>query len=262
MRPLFLLTNDDGYQARGIQHLMQVAGEMADIVVMAPEGNASALSTSITTGRPLHVRTVRETPGTKVYACDGTPADCVKMGLEHFCPRKPDLLLSGINHGSNSSINIIYSATMGAVLEGCLDGCPSVGFSLLNHSPEADFSGCTAVVRHILARLLDHPLPDWTALNVNIPRLPADQIRGIRVCRQARAAWTDSLRPIVNPDGSRCWEMTGKFVCHDPEPDTDERALADGYASVVPIRPDFTHIAAIPEIDQIINRTEVPQTKL
>lgn len=252
MRPLFLLTNDDGYQARGLQHLMQVAGELADIVVMAPECNASAQSTSITTCRPLHVRAIQEAPGMKVYACDGTPADCVKMGLEHFCPRKPDMLLSGINHGSNSSINIIYSATMGAVLEGCLDGCPSVGFSLLNHSLTADFSGCTAVVRRILSRLLEHPLPDWTALNVNIPRLPADQIRGIRVCRQARAAWTDSLMPIDNPDGSRCWQMTGKFVCTDPEPDTDERALAEGFVSVVPIRPDLTYAPAIPVLAQTL----------
>lgn len=253
MRPLFLLTNDDGCEARGIQHLAQVAGELADIIVMAPEGNASAQSTSITINRPLQVRTILDTPALKAYACNGTPADCVKMGLEHFCPRKPDLLLSGINHGSNSSINIIYSATMGAVLEGCLDGVPSVGFSLLNRNPEADFSGCTAVVREILARLLEHPLPDWTALNVNIPRLSADQIRGIRVCRQARAAWTESLTPIDSADGKPAWRMTGKFVCPDPEPDTDEYALAEGFVSVVPIRPDFTHLASIPEVASILN---------
>lgn len=252
MRPLFLLTNDDGYQARGLLHLIKVAGEMADIVVMAPEHNASGVSTSITCTRPLHVRIVQETPAVKIYACDGTPADCVKMGLEHFCPRRPSLVLSGINHGSNSSINIVYSATMGAVLEGCLDGYPSVGFSLLNHNPEADFSGCTAGIRRILQRLLEHPLPEWTALNINIPRLPADQIRGIRVCRQARAVWTDSLTPITDTDGASCWKMTGKFVCPDPAPDTDERALAEGYISVVPIRPDLTYVPVIPQLTELL----------
>lgn len=253
MRPLFLITNDDGYQARGLRHLIQVAGEMADLVVMAPEHNASGASAAITCTRPLHVRTLEDTPALKIYACDGTPADCVKMGLEHFCPRRPSMVLAGINHGSNSSINIVYSATMGAVLEGCLDGCPSVGFSLLNHSPEADFSGCTAGIRHILHQLIEHPLPEWTALNVNIPRIPADQIRGIRVCRQARAAWTDSLTPFTDADGTPCWKMTGKFVCNDPGTDTDEHALAEGYISVVPIRPDLTCISAIEPLTQLLS---------
>ena len=139
MKPLILITNDDGVSSRGLLHLVEVAQEYGDIVVMAPDHNASGLSTSITTARPLRIREVSQSDGVAVYSCDGTPADCVKMGLEHFCPRKPDLVLSGINYGSNASINIIYSGTMGAALEACLNGCQAIGFSLLNHNPAADY---------------------------------------------------------------------------------------------------------------------------
>ena len=198
MRPLILITNDDGIHARGIQHLMDVAQAFGDLVVMAPERNASGLSCSLTTQQPLRVHTLEETEGQRVYTCSGTPVDCVKMALEHFCPRRPAVVLSGINHGSNASINIVYSATMGAVLEACLDGCQAIGFSLLSHSPEADFSGCTEVVRTLLAHVLEHPLPEWTALNVNIPR---GEVKGIRECRAARARWTDSLTPRTDPLG-------------------------------------------------------------
>ena len=248
MKPLFLITNDDGIQARGIQHLMDVAQDFGDIVVMAPEHNASGLSCSLTSQQPLRVHAIEEREGRRVYTCSGTPVDCVKMGLEHFLPRRPDLVLSGINHGSNASINIIYSATMGAVLEACLSGCQAVGFSLLNHNPEADFSGCTASIRKIIARLLEQPLPEWTALNVNIPRLPADEVKGIRVCRAARARWTDSLTPRTDPLGRPYWWLTGKFVNNDPAPDTDLYALDHGYVSVVPIRPDYSALDLLPQL--------------
>ena len=246
MTPLIFITNDDGYLSRGLRHLADTAKEFGDVVVVAPETNASGQSTSITTARPLRVRHMGDWDGVAYHACSGTPADCVKMGTEQICPRRPDLVLSGINFGSNASINIIYSGTMGAVLEGCLSGFPSIGFSLLHHNPEGDLSGCTAVVRHILSEVLTHPLPDWTGLNVNIPRLPADKIKGIRLCRQARAAWHDSLEKRIDPAGQPYYWMTGKFVCDDMEPDTDMRALTDGYASVVAIRPDFTHKEAVP----------------
>ena len=245
-KPLILITNDDGFSSKGLRVLDEVAQEFGDVVVMAPERNSSGMGHSITTNRPLRVRTIKIADGLQVYACDGTPVDCVKIATEYFCPRRADLVLSGINHGSNSSINVIYSGTMGAVLEGCLSGFPSIGFSLLHHNPEGDLSGCTAVVRHILSEVLTHPLPDWTGLNVNIPRLPADKIKGIRLCRQARAAWHDSLEKRIDPAGQPYYWMTGKFVCDDMEPDTDMRALTDGYASVVPIRPDFTHKEAFP----------------
>jgi len=245
MKPLILITNDDGIHARGIQHLMDVAQAFGELVVMAPERNASGLSCSLTTQQPLRVHTLEETEARRVYTCSGTPVDCVKMALEHFCPRRPAVVLSGINHGSNASINIVYSATMGAVLEACLDGCQAIGFSLLSHSPEADFSGCTEVVRTLLAHVLEHPLPEWIALNVNIPR---GEVKGIRECRAARARWTDSLTPRTDPLGRPYWWMTGKFVNDDPAPDTDLFALDNGYASVVPIRPDFTAEELIGEL--------------
>ncbi len=247
MKPLILITNDDGYQSQGLRHLVEVASAFGDIVVMAPERNSSGLSTSITTSRPLRVRSV-EMAGGSGYACDGTPVDCVKMGVEHFCPRRPDLVLSGINYGSNASINVIYSGTIGAVLEACLCGFPAIGFSVLSHSPETDFAPCTPTIRHILEQFFLHPLPSGSALNVNIPRLPADQIKGIRVCRQAKAAWVDSLERRTDPIGRPYWWMTGKFVCDNPPHDTDQYFLSQGYVSVVPIRPDFTDTQALQNI--------------
>jgi 5'-nucleotidase len=218
---------------------------------MAPDRNASGLSTSITCLRPLHAYLADKEEGIEYYACDGTPADCVKMGYEHFCPRRPDLLLSGINYGSNSSINIISSGTMGAVLEGCLNGLPSIGLSLLSHKPEADFNACSPTIRHILRQVLQKPLPDFTALNVNIPHLPAEQIKGIRICRQARAAWEDSLEKHLDAHGKPFWTMTGRFVCNNPEHDTDEYCLSNGYVSVVPVSPDFTNRQQIPQIKNL-----------
>ena len=207
---------------------------------MAPDHNASGVSTSITCTRPLRVNTFSQSESLSVYSCDGTPADCVKMGLEYFCPRQPDLVLSGINYGSNASINIIYSGTIGAVLEACLNGYPAIGFSLLNHNPAADFEACTPSIRHILNHVMQQPMPDFTALNVNIPRLPAEQIKGIRVCLQARAAWKDCLEKRTDPIGRPYWWLTGKFVCDNPAHDSDEYYLAQGYVTVVPIHPDLT----------------------
>ncbi|MBQ6683231.1 MAG: 5'/3'-nucleotidase SurE [Bacteroidales bacterium] len=245
MPPLILITNDDGYQSRGLHQLVAIASELGEVVVMAPEHNSSGLSTSITCTRPMRVHSTKGPSGIEYHYCDGTPADCVKMGIEYFCPRPPDLVLSGINYGSNASINIAYSGTMGAVLEACLDGCQSIGFSLLNHSPEADFEAASSFIRHIIDSVLHHPLPDYTALNVNIPRLDASQIKGIRVCRQARASWVDSLEKRIDPIGRPYWWMTGKFVCDNPGEDSDEYALANGYISVVPVSPDFTNHSAI-----------------
>lgn len=240
MKPLILITNDDGVDSHGIHHLANIAKEFGDVIVMAPDHNASGVSTSITTTRPLRAYLVEESDGVSYYACDGTPADCVKMGHEHFCPRRPDLVLSGINYGSNASINVVYSGTIGAVIEGCLNGYSSVGFSLLSHSQSADFTSATSYIRHIIAQVLEHPLPQMTALNVNIPNLKAGEIKGIRVCRQARAAWVDSLSPRVDPIGRPYWWMTGKFVCENPPEDTDQYLLGQGYVTVVPITPDLT----------------------
>lgn len=250
-KPLFLITNDDGVASRGLWQLAVTAAEFGDVVVMAPDHNASGLSTSITCNRPLRARLVEESGNIKYHSCDGTPADCVKLGLEYFCPRTPSMVLSGINFGTNASINIIYSGTMGAVLEANLNGLPAVGFSLLNHSPEADFEACVPTLRHIIGGVLQQPLPQGTSLNVNIPRLPAEAIKGIRICRQARAAWTDSLERRTDPIGRPYWWMTGKFVCDDKQDCSDELALAEGFVSVVPIRTDFTDYAAMAQMKHL-----------
>ena len=274
MKPFFLITNDDGYAARGLKALTEVAAEFGDVVVVAPEQNASAKGLSLTTKVPVRVKEVRRsefggrswkptahhgirrseleadgTPGSlEVYACDGTPVDCLKLAYEHFCPRRPDLVLSGINHGSNSSINVLYSGTMGAAIEAAVLGIPSIGFSLLNHSPEADFEPSRSIVRRIVSHVLEHGLPADTALNVNIPRLSSDAIKGIRLCHQAKGRWLDSFEKRVDPIGRPYWWLTGKFECDNPPDTSDEQALADGYVSVVPIHTDFTHYEAIDQL--------------
>ncbi len=245
MKPLILITNDDGVTAKGLRALDEIAIEFGDVVVMAPVSNASGTSHSITSARPLRVRHVKHTEGLDVYACDGTPVDCVKLAVEYFCPRPPDLVLSGINHGSNSSINVLYSGTMGAVIEATALGFNAIGFSLLHHSPDADFSQATHYIRHIIATTLQKGLPSDISLNVNIPRLPADQIKGIRVCHEARAKWLDSFERRTDPQGQPYWWLTGKFQCPDPPQSSDEWALANGYISIVPIHPDFTHYPSI-----------------
>ncbi|MBP5526970.1 MAG: 5'/3'-nucleotidase SurE [Bacteroidales bacterium] len=248
MKPLILITNDDGYAARGLKVLTEVAREFGDVVVMAPEQNASAKGLSLTTKVPVRVREVQQEKGLHVYACDGTPVDCLKLAYEHFCPRRPNLVLSGINHGSNSSINVLYSGTMGAVIEATVLGVNAIGFSLLNHSLEADFEPSRPIVRHIVGHVLKHGLPADVALNVNIPRLTADEIKGIRLCHQASGKWLDSFEKRVDPIGRPYWWLTGKFVCNEPPDTSDEWALMHGYVSVVPIHTDYTHYPAIGEL--------------
>ena len=251
MKPLILITNDDGVAARGLQTLCEVAMEFGEVVVMAPDRNASGTSQSLTSVRPLRVNEVKVSDGISIYACDGTPTDCVKLGSEHFCSRQPDLVLSGINHGSNSSINVLYSGTMGAVMEATALGINAIGFSLLHHSPKADFEPSRPIVRHIIGHVLNHSLPDGVSLNVNIPRLAADQIKGIRLCREAKAFWRDSFEKRIDPQGRPYWWLTGKFVCDNPPEDSDEWALANGYVSVVPTHIDFTDYASFNTLKNI-----------
>ena len=252
MRPLILITNDDGVAAKGLRTLCEVAMEFGDVVVMAPERNSSGKGLSLTSERPLRANEVRKGAGISIYACDGTPVDCVKLAVEHFCPRKPDLVLSGINHGSNSSINVLYSGTMGAVIEASVMGYCAIGFSLLNHNPEADFESSVQYVRHIVGRVLEQGLPDGVSLNVNIPRLPAADIKGIRVCHEAKAMWKDSFEKRVDPIGRPYYWLTGKFLCDNPPSNSDEPALREGYISVVPIHCDYTHYEAIDKINNML----------
>ena len=251
MRPLILITNDDGYAAKGLQTLSKVAQEFGDVLVVAPEGNSSGMGLSITTKRPVRVWQISEAEGLSVYSCDGTPVDCAKLGIEQVAPRRPDIVLSGINHGSNSSINVMYSGTMGAVLEATAMGFNAIGFSLLNHSPEADFSVCEPYVRRVVERVMEKGLPELVALNVNIPRLPADEIKGIRICHEAKAQWLDCFQKRIDPRGIPYYWLTGKFSCPEPPEGSDEWALANGYVSVVPTSCDFTHYDSIDKLTDI-----------
>ena len=248
MRPLILITHDDGVNAKGIHVLTEVAREFGDVIVMAPQTNASGLSHSIVSSRPIRAQEISSEEGLTICSCDGTPVDCVKLAVEHFCPRRPDLVLSGINHGSNSSINVLYSGTMGAAIEAVALCIPSIGFSLLNHSPQADFEPGLPFIRRIIRTTLENRLPAGITLNVNIPRLAAGEIKGIRVCQEANACWNDSFEKRIDPQGRPYWWLTGKFVCDDPSESSDEWALAHGYVSIVPIHCDFTHHPTIEKL--------------
>ncbi|MCF0212149.1 MAG: 5'/3'-nucleotidase SurE [Bacteroidales bacterium] len=259
MKPLILIGNDDGFQAKGLRTLIDVAREVGDVIVMCTGHNASAKSFSLTTYVPLRAQLMEHEDATNqqgaltLYATNGTPADTIKLGLEHFCPRRPDLMLSGINHGSNASINVVYSGTMGAALEAVINGIPAVGFSILEHDADADFSVCQPYIRDIVRRVVSQGIPQGVCLNVNFPYQEKGPIQGVKVCRAARAVWQNSYAKRTDPRGRDYFWMTGDFVCTDMAEDTDEWALAHSYVSVVPMRPDYTAHDMISNINSIIN---------
>jgi 5'-nucleotidase len=205
---------------------------------------------AITINKPLRIDEVHLFDGIKSYQCSGTPADCVKIAKDKVLHRKPDLCVSGINHGSNSAINIIYSGTMSAAMEACLEGIPAVGFSLLDYRLDADFTAATQFATQVATQILENKLPKATLLNVNIPNLKPDEIKGIRVCRQAVAKWEEEYMERQDPFGRNYYWLTGKFVNHDKGEDTDEWALANGYVSIVPVQYDLTAHHAIPYLNE------------
>lgn len=244
MRPLILLSNDDGVQAKGLNELIKMLAPFADLLVMAPDGPRSGAACAISSNMPLSYKIVRDEPGLKVCTCNGTPVDCVKLALEVFSERKPDLLVSGINHGDNSSVNVHYSGTMGVVLEGCMKDIPSIGFSLCNFDADADFSPLTQYIQSIVRRVVETGLPDRVCLNVNFPDSPSFQ--GVRICRMSRGLWTGEWFKMHHPRGRDYYWLTGEFCNTEPEStDTDSWALAHGYVSVTPIQVDMTAYSAI-----------------
>lgn len=246
MRPLFLLSNDDGVQAKGLKELIDMLSPLGDLLVMAPDGPRSGSACAITSHDPLHYRVVEVRPGVKVCACSGTPVDCVKLALEQEAGRKPDLVIGGINHGDNSSVSVHYSGTMGLVLEGCMKGIPSVGLSLCDTAADADFSLAAPYVRAIVQRVLDGGLPSGVCLNVNFPKASAGGYRGLKVCRMARGTWSAEWFETLHPRGRKYFWLTGAFQNLEPESaDTDSWALANGYVSVVPIGIDMTAYQAM-----------------
>ncbi|MBJ7880773.1 5'/3'-nucleotidase SurE [Gelidibacter salicanalis] len=240
-KPLILVTNDDGITAPGLRTLIEVMKTIGEVVVVAPDSPQSAMGHAITINSTLYVEQVQiGTDDLKEYSCSGTPADCVKLAVKQILGRRPDICVSGINHGSNSSINVIYSGTMSAALEAGIEGIPAVGFSLCDYNWNADFEACKTYVKTIVENVLEHSLPNGVVLNVNIPNLPKEDIKGMRVSRQAKANWEEEFDKRKNPQGRDYYWLTGKFVNLDQGEDTDEWALDNGYVSVVPVQFDLT----------------------
>ena len=240
-KPLILVTNDDGVNAPGIKHLISIMIEFGDVVVVAPDSPQSGMGHAITISQNLYCDPIKVDDGSHVkYSCSGTPVDCVKLATQQILTRKPDLCVSGINHGSNSSINVIYSGTMSAAVEAGTEGIPAVGFSLLDYAIDADFSPTTPYIKQIVSTLLNHKTPEGMVLNVNFPKLQVKDIKGIKICRQAKAHWEEKYYKRQNPFGRDYYWLTGEFVNEDQGEDTDEWALENGYVSVVPVQFDMT----------------------
>jgi len=248
-RPLILITNDDGAHAGGLKALIEIASEFGEVVVVAPEESQSGMSHAITMKQPIRIKQWKE----NFFICSGTPVDCVKLALNQLLDRKPDLLLSGINHGSNASVSIIYSGTMAAAIEGGVNGIHSVGFSLLDYAPDADFKPGKKFVRKVINEVIQNGIPPEICLNVNIPALPEPQIKGIKICRQTRGCWQEEFDKRTDPFNRDYYWLTGYFKNNEPAAtDTDEWALKENYISIVPIRVDFTCFDFIPALKKRI----------
>ncbi|MGB6269161.1 MAG: 5'/3'-nucleotidase SurE [Olleya sp.] len=240
-KPLILVTNDDGITAPGILTLIEIMETLGDVVVVAPDSPQSGMGHAITINSVLHLDKVsKKWDKTEKYSCSGTPADCVKIAINEVLDRRPDLCVSGINHGSNSSINVIYSGTMSAAVEAGIEGIPAIGFSLLDYSWDANFNASKKYVKQIAENALQHGIAEGVVLNVNIPNLDKKDIKGIKICRQARANWKEKFDKRQTPQGKDYYWLTGEFVNYDKGTDTDEYALAEGYLSVVPVQFDLT----------------------
>ncbi len=252
-KPLILVTNDDGIFAPGIAALVEVAKTFGEVIVVAPNSPQSAKGHAITIHDPLRIKQVQIWENVLSWECSGTPVDCVKLAKHVILKGRPiDLCVSGINHGSNSSINIIYSGTMSAAMEGSIEGILSVGFSLCDYAFSADFMAAKHYVSKVISFMLknEFKLQKTRLLNVNIPNLPLEQIKGMRICRQAEARWIEEFVEQKDPRGQSYFWLTGKFINLDNGHDTDEKALTEGYVSIVPSMHDLTHYAAMQEVKQ------------
>lgn len=250
-RPLILVTNDDSIYSKGIKSLVEAVKPLGEVVVVAPDKPQSGMGHAVTINGILRIYEEKIFDGVRAYNTSGTPVDCVKLAIAKILDRKPDLLVSGINHGSNSSINVIYSGTMSAAVEGAVESIPSVGFSLLDHDHDADFRASQKVAHDIAAQILrDGGLPEGICLNVNIPKGNPEDIAGVKICRQAKAYWEDNFDHRTDPSGRPYYWMLGEFNNFDKGEDTDEYALAHNYISVVPVHYDLTAYHAISHLQQ------------
>lgn len=251
---LILVTNDDGYDSKGLAAAVEVARGFGRVVVVAPETTQSGMSQAITMYNPLYLRCVRKEEGLEVYAFSGTPVDCVKMAFDYLLrEERVDLVISGINHGSNSAVNVLYSGTMGAAIEGSFYGCPAVGLSLDDHGEDADFEAAVAYGRRIVGSVLENRIELPLCLNVNVPVGRPDELRGIRLCRQNRGFWREEFYRHEDPRGWEYFWLTGAFVNEEPEAqDTDEWALSHGYVSVVPVQVDLTDYRQLGALAEVL----------
>jgi len=241
-RPVILVTNDDGFRAKGLEALIEMVKPFGKVVAVAPKEGNSGMSHAITIKSPLRLKKIEQNEDYELYSVDGTPVDCVKLAMNQLFKTPPDLVVSGINHGSNSSISIIYSGTMAATIEGCLYNIPSIGFSLLDYSSNPDFSASIEFGRKIVNSVIENGLVKGTCLNVNFPVLPVDEIKGINICRQNKGVWREEFEKRTDPRGHDYYWLTGYFLNEEPNAtDTDEWALANGYISIVPISVDLTN---------------------
>jgi len=249
-KPTILITNDDGFTAPGIRVLINIAKEFGDVIIVAPDKPQSGMGHAITVNEPLRFQ---ETDyfgnDVKAYHCSGTPVDCIKMGIYILKGKTPDLILSGINHGSNVSTNVLYSGTMSAAVEGALEGIPSIGFSLTDYSVNADFSASMIVIKEIISKSLSNKIQEGICLNVNIPNVPYNKIKGIKVCRQGRAFWDDTFDEREDPLGKKYYWLTGSFEQHEQATDTDVHYLSNNFVTIVPTQFDMTAHKHIKDIN-------------
>ncbi len=253
-KPLILVTNDDGITAPGIRALIEVMNQLGEVVVVAPDSAQSGMGHAVTVHDVLFLNEVKIDDGPqKEFKSSGTPVDCVKLAISEVLHRKPDLIVSGINHGSNAAINIIYSGTMSAAVEGGIEGIPSIGFSLMDFSWDADFTASKIYVKRIACEVLKNGMPEGIVLNVNIPALSPDKIKGVKVARQARAKWVETFDKRINPHGKEYYWLSGEFKNMDDQQDTDLHALENGYVSVVPVQYDLTAYQWIENLKRMEN---------
>jgi 5'-nucleotidase len=246
-KPLIFITNDDGIQASGIAALIEAVRPLGEIIVVAPDSSRSGMSGAITAINPIRATLLKKEENLTVYSCSGTPVDCVKLGLSKFIDRQPDVLLSGINHGSNAAVCVVYSGTVGATMEGCIVGIPSIGISLTDHSPHADFYQAAKYGKLVAEKVIANGLPEGVCLNLNIPNIP--DVKGLKVCSQTKGRWIEEIAEMENPNGKPVYWLTGEFLNQDPENEqSDEWALSQGYAAIVPLRIDMTDYAFMEKI--------------
>ncbi|MFT4155665.1 5'/3'-nucleotidase SurE [Parafilimonas sp.] len=253
-KPVILITNDDGVTAPGIKALTSAVKDLGKVVVVAPDKPQSGMGHAITIGHPLRLTAVETFGDIEAHQCSGTPVDCVKLAVDKVLHRKPDICLSGINHGANHSINVIYSGTMSAALEASIESIPSIGFSLLDYSIEADFTGAAYYAHLLVKQLISKSVDKHLCLNVNIPPVPKELLKGLKVCRQAYAKYEERFDERHDPHGKKYYWLTGEFQNFDKGKDTDVWALENNYVSVVPVQFDLTNYELKTKLQKVLTR--------